>query len=110
MAYAVNGWDIAIVLVLLYAAAVYLLYRRGWIGPAKSLTLFGPALMVKTQRGRGLLERWGSHRRFWTIAADLGIVLAAVAMVTIVVLLVLDAIVATRVPASAAPTASAFIR
>ncbi len=104
MAYEVSGWDIALVLVVAYAGVVYLLYRRGWIGPTKSLSLFGPALMVKTQRGRGLLDRWGRRARFWTIAADLGIVLAALAMVTIVALLVLDAIVATRVPASAAPT------
>ena len=101
---ALDGWLTALLLTVAYAVAVFALYRTGRIGPDRSLTLFGPALMLKTQRGRGLLERVGRFRRLWSAVGDLGILLAAVAMVGVVVILLLDAIAASRIPASAAPT------
>jgi len=97
------GYEIALAVVALYAAIVIALYRTGRIGPEKSLTLFGPALMVKTKRGRSALDRWGRFQRFWTWVSDFGILLAAIAMVGIVALLLLDAIVSTRVSAAQAP-------
>ncbi|MCI4355358.1 MAG: site-2 protease family protein, partial [Thermoplasmata archaeon] len=99
-----DGWTIALVLILAYAAAIYLLYRTGRLGADRSLSLFGPALMIKTRRGRGALERLGRFKTFWSAAGDLGIVLAALAMVSIVVVLVLDAIVVASIPASSAPS------
>ena len=99
-----NGWLIALVLTALYFAILFVLYRKKLLGADRTLSLFGPALMVKTQRGRGMLERVGRHKRFWTIASDIGIGLAVVAMVTIVIVLLFDAVLATRLPASAAPT------
>jgi membrane-associated protease RseP (regulator of RpoE activity) len=101
-----NGWTIALVLVILYAVVVYVLYRSGRIGPERAITLFGPALMIKTRQGRGMLDRVGRFRRFWSTAGDVGIVLAALAMVTIVVVLLIDAVIALRIPASAAPSVS----
>jgi membrane-associated protease RseP (regulator of RpoE activity) len=99
-----DGWTIALVLIVIYAIAVVLLYRFGRLGADRALSLFGPALMIKTRRGRGWLERVGRFRRFWSVTADVGILLAAGAMVLIVGLLAVDAVVALRVPASAAPT------
>jgi membrane-associated protease RseP (regulator of RpoE activity) len=99
-------WTIGLGVVFGYALVVFLLYRRGLIGPDQALSLLGPALMIKTRRGRGLLDRLGRFRRFWSVAGDLGILLAAFAMVTVVVLLLLDAVIALRVPASAAPPVS----
>ena len=101
-----DGWTIALVLLIAYAAVVYALYRMGRLGPDRALSLYGPALMIKTRRGRETLERVGRFRRFWSVASDLGIALAAAAMATIVVVLVLDALVATRIPASQAPSPS----
>lgn len=101
---AVNGWLIALAAFAAYAAAVIFLYTTGRIGRDRALTLFGPALMLKTQRGKRLLDRLGRFRRLWSRVGDVGIALAAVAMVVIVALLILDAIVASSVPASAAPS------
>jgi membrane-associated protease RseP (regulator of RpoE activity) len=98
------GWAVALVLVVAYAIFVVVMYRRGRVGPGQTLSLFGPALMVKTQRGRSLLDRIGRFQRFWSVVGDAGIVLAALAMGTIVAVLALDATVALRTPASAAPT------
>jgi membrane-associated protease RseP (regulator of RpoE activity) len=98
------AWTTPLALVLAYAAAIFVLYRLGRLGPDRSLSLFGPALMIKTRRGRGALERVGRFRTFWSAAGDLGIALAAIAMVSIVFVLILDAIVVSQIPASAAPS------
>ena len=100
------GYEIALLVVVLYAAVVYALYRAGRLGPDKPLSLLGPALMIKTKRGRSALDRWGRFRRFWTAASDLGIGLAIVAMVTILGLLVFGAIEALRLTPSQAPPVS----
>ncbi|MGD0249951.1 MAG: site-2 protease family protein, partial [Thermoplasmata archaeon] len=98
------GYEIAFALIVAYGAVVYALHRAGKLGPDRALSLFGPALMTKTQRGRSLLDRWGRFRRFWSVMGDLGIVLAAIAMLSMIVVLVLGAIASFRIPASQAPS------
>jgi membrane-associated protease RseP (regulator of RpoE activity) len=100
------GYEIALLVVALYGAAVYALYAAGRLGPDRPLSLFGPALMIKTQRGRSALDRWGRFKRFWTAAGDLGIALAIAAMATILGLLVLGAIESFKLTASQAPPVS----
>jgi membrane-associated protease RseP (regulator of RpoE activity) len=103
--FAVNGWFRAVLAIALYGAVVYYLYRRGAIGPNSPLTLYlGVALMVKTQRGKGLLERIGRFERFWSFIGDFGILLALLAMGVIVGLLSIEAVFITQVPASVAPS------
>ena len=103
------GYEIAGAAVLVYALIVYYLWHAGRVGPERNLTLFGPALMLKTGRGRAALDRWGRFVRFWSALADVGIGLAAVAMGVIVALLVLGAIVSTRISAAQAPPLSEAI-
>jgi membrane-associated protease RseP (regulator of RpoE activity) len=98
------GYEIALVLVLAYGAVVYLLWRNGRLGPDRALSLFGPALMSKTQRGRSFLDRVGRPGRFWSRLADVGIVLGAIAMVTIVATLILGAIASFRLSPAQAPS------
>ncbi len=97
------GYEIALLVIAAYGAAVYALWRAGKIGADRALTLMGPALMIKTKRGRSALERWARFRRFWTAVSDLGIALAALAMAGIVVLLLVDAVLALRLNAATAP-------
>ena len=99
-----DGWLIAAALIAVYAAAVVALYMKGWLGPDRTFSLFGPALMVKTRRGRGMLDRVGRFQRFWSAVGAFGVALAAAAMGVVVLVLALDAIVATQIPASAAPS------
>lgn len=98
------GYEIAVAVVLIYAVAVYALWRTGRIGPDRAFTLLGPALMIKTKHGRSALDRWGRFVRFWTAASDLGILLAAAAMSVIVVLLLFGAIESLRLTPSTAPS------
>jgi membrane-associated protease RseP (regulator of RpoE activity) len=98
------GYEIALLLIAGYFAIVYALYASGRIAPDRPLSLFGPALMTKTRKGRALLDRWGRFRRFWSVVGDLGVVLAAVAMVTIFLLLLIGAILSFRLTPATAPT------
>ncbi len=100
------GYEIALGVVLVYVAIVVVLVKAGYIGPTRMITLFGPALMIKTRRGLEDIDRWGRFKRFWTVISDLGIWLAAISMGVIVGLLLLGAIVSTRLPASQAPSPS----
>jgi len=97
------GYEIALLAVLVYAGIVYALWAAGKIGPDRTFSLLGPALMIRTKRGRAALDRWGRFVRFWTAAGDLGIVLAAVAMVAMVVVLFLGAIRSFSLSAAQAP-------
>jgi membrane-associated protease RseP (regulator of RpoE activity) len=96
-----QGLLIVVVLIAAYAGVLYYLRATGRLGPEKSLTLFGPALMIKTQHGRGWLDRVGRFRRFWSVVGDLGVLLAGLAMVIIVLLLFWEGILVTQIPASA---------
>ncbi len=98
------GYEIALLLIALYGAIVYLLHRAGRIGPDRALSLFGPALMTKTQRGRSLLDRWGRFRRFWSAVGDLGVLLAGLAMALIMGLLVVGAVASFRLTPATAPS------
>ncbi len=98
------GYAIAALAVAVYAGILYALWATGRIGPDRSLTLLGPALMVKTKKGRSALDRWGRFVRFWTAVSDAGIVLAAAAMAVIVALLALDAVESFRLTPATAPS------
>jgi membrane-associated protease RseP (regulator of RpoE activity) len=98
------GYEIALLVVVLYAVVVYVLYATGRLGHDRTLSLFGPALMIKTQRGRSALDRWARFKRFWTGVSDLGIALAVLAMGVILALLVFGAIVSTRLSPAQAPS------
>jgi membrane-associated protease RseP (regulator of RpoE activity) len=101
-----EGYAIAAGVVLAYAIVVVALYRAGRIGPDRTLSLFGPALMLKTKRGNALLDRVGRFQRLWSFLGDFGLWLAAVSMVGIVALLSIEAVLVTRIPSSAAPQVS----
>jgi len=62
--------------------------------------------MMKTKRGRSLLDRVGRFRRFWSVVGSIGVALAFAAMAVVMILLLLDAVVAAQIPASQAPSAS----
>ena len=98
------GYEIALALIALYGVILYALHRAGRLGPDRALSLFGPALMTKTQRGRSWLDRWGRFSRFWSVVADLGIALAASAMAVIVLLLLIGAVASLRLSPQQAPS------
>ena len=103
------GYEVALLAVALYAAIAYALWRTGHVGLDRTFSFLGPALMIRTRRGRSTLDRWGRFVRFWTVAGDLGIALAIAAMASILALLVFGAVASSRVPASQAPSPATAI-
>jgi membrane-associated protease RseP (regulator of RpoE activity) len=99
-----DGVIITVLVILAYALIVFVLYKRKVIGPDRALSFFGPALMLKTRRGRAWLDRLGRFRRFWSVVGDIGVLLAAIAMVAIVALLLVDAVISLRLSPSQAPS------
>lgn len=99
-----DGVLIFLILLAAYFGVVAFLVRTHRVGPDRALSLFGPALMFKTQRGRHWLDRMGRFRRFWTALGRLGVVLAGISMVLIVGILILEGILVFQIPASAAPS------
>jgi membrane-associated protease RseP (regulator of RpoE activity) len=98
------GYEVALAVVLVYAGVVYALWRSGRIGPDRTLSLLGPALMIKTRRGRSALDRWGRFVRFWSATGDLGLALALAAMIVGVAGLVLVAIASLQLTPAQAPS------
>lgn len=70
---------------LLAALAVFLLYTALVVALRKPLqkrgvTVMGPLLMIRTQRGKKLVERAARHARFWRAYGSAGTVLVVVGM------------------------------
>ncbi len=76
-----------------------------WIRKARSgLSLMGPFLMIKTVRGRNLIDRIARPKRFWAAFGDVGIGLVLGTMVLMMALLIWTAILAPSLPEDRAPT------
>ncbi len=73
------------------------------------LSLMGPFLMVKTRRGRELIDRLSRAPRFWSVFGDasIGVVLATMGVMT--GLLIWTATLVQRIPADRAPTPQTVI-
>lgn len=89
----------------LYALLLVALKQKGLIGEGKPLTLMlGCILMIKTLRGRTLIDRVGQRfRRFWNVFGDVGIVLGFVGMGLMFAILVYGAWRTTQIPAASRP-------
>ncbi len=74
---------------LLYWLIVIFLDKRGTLNKY-NITTYGPILMIRTQRGQGLLDRLAVHKRFWRAMANIGLpaMLAGMAVMFLMVLFI----------------------
>jgi len=100
-----SGFILVLILIFGFIAATLLLDRFDLLEPY-SFEAYGPFLMWKTKRGKGLIERLSKKKKFWKNFANLGLVIVAVAMVLIFLLVALSAYMATQVLAEEAPQAT----
>ncbi len=96
-----NGYLIALLLFIGWGILLYLLYRCGKIKGAVSL--MGPALMIKTTKGRRFIEKVGKSK-FWKYYGDFSIILSFIIMLGVVLLLLWQAQLVSSIPASQAPS------
>lgn len=100
----VNPWLVALNVLMLWVLLLYILAKKGWLA-GSALSLFGPALMVKTQRGRGLLDWFARAPRFFDGFATLGLWLTVLFMFLMTALLLVQLPFILRIPPEAAPDA-----
>jgi membrane-associated protease RseP (regulator of RpoE activity) len=88
-----SEWDpllIAGAAILLWWLGLYLLDKRKLL-EKHNLSLAGPILMWKTQKGRALIDRIARPKRFWRFFGDVSLVLVGLTMVATTALLLWEA-------------------
>lgn len=86
----VEGLLIFFTILLFYFIIVFTLYKRG-ILEKHNISLYGPALLIRTKKGVNFLKKIASKSRFWKAFGSFGVVFCIVFMVLMVLLLVWQA-------------------
>lgn len=84
--------DYTILIIAASILAAYLIFiivmeKKGWFKPY-NLSLMGPILVWRTQRGRGLLEKLSKPKRFWRAYGTASIIINILAMIFMVALII----------------------
>ena len=59
-----NGYLIALIVFLAYIVLIYALNKKKWL-EKHNMSLMGPLLMWKTQKGRDFIEKLAMRKRLW---------------------------------------------
>jgi membrane-associated protease RseP (regulator of RpoE activity) len=72
----------------IYLVVVIILHRVGLLKKYK-ISLWGPALMWRTERGKKLIERLAKNKKFWIKYANSGVIICIILMILMFLLLAL---------------------
>jgi membrane-associated protease RseP (regulator of RpoE activity) len=100
----VDGWLVFLGLLTAYLVLVFVLVQTGWLGRLNMSLFLGVALMVKTGRGRVLLDWFARARGFFDKSAFFGLFLTGFVMFAMTALLVWQLTLIARIPADQAPS------
>ncbi|RLG17888.1 peptidase M50 [Nanoarchaeota archaeon] len=96
-----DGWLIALILFALWAVLLIVLYKMKKLkGP---ISLYGPALMIKTKKGIGFIKRV-SLSKFWKYYGNFAVAFSLIIMVGVFLLILWQAFLVTTIPSSEAPS------
>ncbi|MBM4237768.1 MAG: PDZ domain-containing protein, partial [Euryarchaeota archaeon] len=93
---------IAILVIAGYLFLIYALKRTGFL-ERHNMSLFGPILMWRTQKGKEFIERLSRPRRLWTAYASIAKAMCVIVMILIMALLLWVATVVANIPPERAP-------
>ncbi len=102
-----TGWIVFIVLTTIYLAIV-VLQVTGRIN-RDYISLYGPFIMIKTKRGKKLIDRIASKKKFWKAYGTLSVGVVYGAMILMFLLLLWQATLVWRIPADKAPSPQMMI-
>ncbi len=85
-----DGLLIFFTIVFLYFIITYSLHKKG-ILEKYNISLYGPALLLRTLRGRKFIKKIASKKRFWKAFGSFGIVFCFILMVFMVIILIWQA-------------------
>jgi membrane-associated protease RseP (regulator of RpoE activity) len=97
-----NGYLIALVILLAWIVGVYILNKKKWF-ESHGMSLMGPMVMWKTRKGREFIDRVATKKRLWNLYGRLSLWICAGAMVTIMVLLLWEATIVSKVEKAPSP-------
>ena len=80
----IEGLLIFFTVIFFYFALVYTLHKKE-ILKKNNISLYGPALLLRTTRGIGFLEKISSKKRFWKAYGSSGIVFCFICMIIFVI-------------------------
>ncbi|RLF33240.1 MAG: hypothetical protein DRM98_02590 [Thermoplasmata archaeon] len=87
---AIEGLLVFLLIVFIYSLIVAILHKKGVLEKL-NISLYGPALLLRTKKGRNLLKKIAGKQRFWRTFGNFGIVLCFVMMFIMVIILILQA-------------------
>src|SRR5512137_1743782 len=97
-----NGYIIALIVFLAWIALIYVLQKNKWF-EKHNMSLMGPAVMWRTRRGRDLVDKLASGKTFWNFYGKLALWICAGAMMTIMILLLWEATIVSRITKAPSP-------
>ncbi len=100
---ALSPWIIFLLVLNAYFLLLFALVKSGWLNRL-GMGLMGPVLMLKTERGRGLLDFFARARGFFNGAVALGTALTYFFMVSVSLLIIVQVWFIAQIPADQAPS------
>ena len=97
-----NGYVIALVVFLAWIAFVYVLHKSKWL-EKHNMSLMGPAIMWRTNKGREFVYKVASKERVWNIYGMMALWICAGAMLAIMALLLWEATLVKRITTPPSP-------
>lgn len=85
-----DGLLIFLTCVALYVLLVVILHKKG-VFTKEGVSLYGPALLLRTKKGRGFLQLVAHRKRFWKAFGSFGVVFCFIVMVFITAVLIWQA-------------------
>jgi len=103
-----DGYAIALIAVIAWFAILIVGHRlKFW--EKIHCQVYGPFLMIKTRRGRELIDRLSKRERFWTAFGRISIGVTIGSMVALMLMLIWEAFLVLSLPPSAAPAPEMLI-
>jgi len=97
-----NGYLIALILLIAFYLGIFILYKTGLMERYK-LSMMGPLLMWRTQKGKEVINRL-SRKRGWFTYAKISKIIVAAAMISMFFLLIWEATIVPSIPKENAPS------
>lgn len=104
-----DGYLIALIAILAWFAILIVGQRLKFWEMVHSQVFYGIFLMMKTRRGRDLIDRLSKRQRFWTAFGRISIGVTIGSMVTLMLMLIWEAFLVLNLPPSAAPAPEMLI-
>lgn len=98
-----DGYLLALIIFLAYIA-ILIIGAKTKFWDKLHISLYGPLMLLKTKKGRNFLDRLSRYRRFWYAYGKTSIFVCLFAMVFLTAILIWEAFLVLKIPASEAPS------